>query len=122
MAQAMAQAHAAGGWIVLGAVAAFTLVALFFARFADPPAWLERARVALVLVLGMQAGLGILTYAGGKRPSESLHLLYGVAILGVLPLARAFSSEALPRPRSGVLAAAGVVTLALVWRAFATGA
>jgi hypothetical protein len=60
-------------------------------------------------------------YGSGHRPQESLHLLYGLAGLVALPFGSYFAAEAPPRPRAVVLAAAGVLTLGIFFRSFATG-
>ncbi|HEY7333222.1 MAG TPA: hypothetical protein VH859_09730 [Candidatus Limnocylindria bacterium] len=76
------------------------------------------------LVLGafvVQSLLGLALLVGGTSPSETLHLLYAVGLVAVVPLARVFAAEAPDRARSGVLAVAGVVALALAWRLFGTG-
>ncbi|MFN2488324.1 MAG: hypothetical protein ABR529_00985 [Actinomycetota bacterium] len=116
----LAQLHAGGGWVVVAVTVCFLLAAIVHARFLDPPSWFERARGLVTIVVGVQILLGALTYGEGARPSDSLHLLYGVAALGALPLANTFASEAPPRARSGALAAGALVTLALAWRLFAT--
>lgn len=72
-----------------------------------------------VFVAQSLLGVPVLLAAGG--PSEVLHLLYGLALIVLIPLARAFVADAPDRARSGVLAVAGLVALALAWRLFATG-
>ncbi len=71
--------------------------------------------------LVVQVLVGVLLYVGGSRPLEPLHLLYGVAILAVLPLASSFAADAPPRPRSGVRAVAGLMVVLLAWRLLSTG-
>ncbi|MDP9225119.1 MAG: hypothetical protein M3P18_14990, partial [Actinomycetota bacterium] len=80
--------------------------------------WLRRT-VTFVVVL--QALVGALLFAGGQRPQESLHLLYGVAALGVLPFGSFFAAEAPPRPRATVLAVTGFLTVGILFRSFVTG-
>lgn len=84
-------------------------------------AWVRRGAILLIAMLLVQVLVGAIVYASGTRPREGLHLLYGVAILGVLPLAFSFASEAPPRPRSGVMAIGGAITLLLAWRLLSTG-
>lgn len=117
----MAELHDAGGWIAVGVTACFTLAALAFAWFIEPRQWLESLRKGVTVALAVQVMLGVLTYAGGFRPKESLHVVYGVVALLVLPAAGAFASEAPPRARSGTLGLGGAVTLVVLWRLFATG-
>jgi heme A synthase len=106
---------------VLAAAGAFTISALVVAwRFETNP-WLEWSWKALVGLVALQAVVGALAYAGGDRPGDSLHLLYGAVSLGVLPAAHRFSSEAPPRGRAWTFAVAGLFLLLIVWRLFTTG-
>jgi len=82
---------------------------------------LRSLRIAIGIVVGLEAMLGVILFATGQRPAEGLHLLYGLAILGVIPLAASLTAEAPPRPRAAVLAVAAVVQLLLVWRLYTTG-
>ena len=104
------------------------IAGLAFAIVAGVSAWLDRwhlvvRRLAPVLggLLVLQVALGAIVLLSGARPSEGLHLLYGIVILAVLPLAASFAAEAPPRPYSGVLAVGGLVVLLLAWRLLATG-
>lgn len=114
--------HATLGIVVVG-------VALLFALIAGATAWLDRGghaqivrlRLGVQVLLVIQAVLGVVLYLTGNRPGEVLHLVYGVAILGVLPLATTFASDAPPRARSWVLAVAGLLILLLAWRLLSTG-
>jgi hypothetical protein len=67
------------------------------------------------------AGLGAVLFATGSRPDELLHLLYGIALIAILPLAMTFAEEAPPGARAGVVAGAAVIGLILTWRLFVTG-
>jgi hypothetical protein len=118
----MTQWHATIGIAVMA-------VALLFALVAGLTAWLDRGghgwilrlRLGVEALLLVQVALGALLYVAGGRPGELLHLVYGIAILGVLPLATTFASDAPPRSRSWVLAVAGLVILLLAWRLLSTG-
>jgi hypothetical protein len=118
----MSQWHATLGIAVAG-------VALLFVLVAGITAWLDRGghaqivrlRLGVQALLAVQVVLGALLYLTGARPAEVLHLVYGVAILGVLPLATTFASDAPPRARSWVLAVAGLLILLLAWRLLSTG-
>ncbi|MBA3430744.1 MAG: hypothetical protein H0U16_04590 [Actinobacteria bacterium] len=113
--------HAAGGFLLLGVTAAFTLAATFLALTYGAKPWLEVARRVLNGVLGAQVLVGAILYITGSRPGDGLHLLYAVAALGALPLGNAFSSEAPPKARAGVLAVSGLLALGLVFRLISTG-
>jgi heme A synthase len=104
------------------------VAALVFAIVAGISAWLDRwhglvRRLSLALgaLLVLQVVLGVVVFLTGSRPSEGLHVLYGIVVLAVLPLASSFAAEAPPRPYSGVLAVGGLVVLLLAWRLLATG-
>jgi hypothetical protein len=118
----MAGVHATGGSALLFLSAAFVVLALACIRL---PSW-ERAltafRTVLVALLAAQVVVGGLLYFQGRRPGDSLHLVYGLVALLVLPGATSFAKEAPPQARAGVLALAGLVVCGLVWRLMATGA
>lgn len=80
--------------------------------------WLRRAGIAGAAFAILA---GALAYLAGARPAELLHLLYAVALLGVLPLGATFAAEAPPPARAGVLGGAAAIGLILAWRLFATG-
>ena len=117
----MAEVHKAFGFGVIGVTLAFTIFAgiLFFGPGANK--WLERSRIAMAAIVGVQLLLGIITYGTGARPDETLHIVYGIVLAGALPLASRFAEEAPPKPRAGVLAGAGLVMLLLLWRLVETG-
>ncbi len=83
--------------------------------------WLGWLRQAVTVVLGLQLLLGIVVYAGGSRPQNRLHLLYGIVAVWILPAADRFASEAPPKPRAAVLAVGGLLTLGVIWRLVETG-
>lgn len=120
----MEQLHAIGAWVVVAVVIGFGLVATALAAL-DPAGrgqqLLRIVRVLVGVLVGVEALLGVVLFVGGARPAEMLHLLYGLAILVVLPVAAGFADEAPPRPRAGVMAAAAVVQLLLIWRVYLTG-
>jgi hypothetical protein len=114
------QLHAIGAAVVLVAVAATGLTAVLIALRGGSP-WTERLRTGLTTVIGLQVAIGLAVFVSSARPRETLHLLYGLAALGVLPLAGAFAAEAPPRPRAWVLASACLVLLVIAWRLASTG-
>jgi heme A synthase len=113
--------HAAAGLAAMG-VAGFLAVAAGLAAWLDR--WHEPAgRLAWVVVafFGAQAIVGLAVMLLGDDPDEGLHLLYAVALVMVVPFGLSLVTDAPPRIRSGVLAAAGVVALLLAWRLMVTG-
>ena len=83
--------------------------------------WIRRGALLMMALLVGEVLVGGVVYLGGARPGEALHLLYGIAVLAVLPIASTFASDAPPRASSGVLAAAAAVVLLLAWRLLSTG-
>jgi peptidoglycan/LPS O-acetylase OafA/YrhL len=116
----MAQLHSVGASVVLGAVVVTALAAILIAMRGGSP-WTDRLRIGLTIVIGLQILAGLALFATAARPREPLHLLYGLAALAVLPLAGTFASEAPPRPRAWVLAAACLLLLVIAWRLASTG-
>jgi hypothetical protein len=116
----MAQLHAVGASIVLGAVLVTGLIATFAALRGGSP-WTDRLRPGLTVVIGLQVAGGVALYVSGARPNESLHLLYGLATLAILPLASTFAAQAPPRARGWVLVASCAILLAVAWRLASTG-
>lgn len=117
----MQEVHRTLAVVVLVMTAVFTLAAIVAASRGGSRAWLEWARRALMSVIALQVLSGIVLYGTHHRPSESLHLVYGVAALAAIPFGSYFAAEAPPRPRAVVLAAAGFLTLGILFRAFVTG-
>ena len=117
----MAGLHVIGSVVSLVA-AGMLVVGAGVAALSDRGHGAIRPLVGLVLgVFVTQSLLGLVLLLGGGAPSEGLHLLYGIGLVIVIPLARSFAAEAPDRARSGVLAVAGILALALAWRLFATG-
>jgi hypothetical protein len=117
----LADLHGLGGLVTLAAIAAFGLAALGVAIADRFHAVLRRLRTALLIVIGLQVVVGAATWLSGVRPRDDLHMLYGVVMLAVLPLADNFAEEAPPRAQAAVLAVAAAIGLALVWRLSSTG-
>jgi heme A synthase len=84
-------------------------------------AWIRRAALVMMALLVGEVLVGGIVYLGGGRPGEALHLLYGIAVLAVLPIASTFAADAPRRAYSGVLAVAAAVVLLLAWRLLSTG-
>ncbi len=105
--------------VVMGAV--FTAGAIVAAWRHGSRPWLEWFRRATMFLIVLEAIAGMTLYGTGHRPEETLHLLYGAVALVAIPFGSYFAAEAPPRPRAVVLAAAGVLTLGIAFRAFVTG-
>jgi len=116
----MPQLHSVGASVVLASVVVTGLAAVLIAMRGGSP-WTDRLRIGLTVVIGLQILAGLAPFATAARPRETLHLLYGLAALAILPLAGTFASEAPPRPRAWVLAAACLIILVVAWRLSSTG-
>ena len=99
-----------------GAEAAWRLV-----RRAAPGRLAERLDqvVLLVLLVTSAGGLGVVT--GGGGPSNSLHYVYTVVALAMLPLASTFTRGRSARLRAAATVVAAIVALVVVVRLFQTG-
>jgi hypothetical protein len=116
----VAALHAIGALVVFVTVA-FAAVAASVAGLRGGARWIDPLRTAVLTVVVVQVAVGAATYLTGSRPAEPLHLVYGLAAVGVLPLAATFASEAPPRPRAWVLVVVLAVLLLLIWRLASTG-
>jgi hypothetical protein len=117
----MQAVHRSLAIVVLLLAAAFTVAALGAAWRGGSRPWLEWTERIVAAVIGLEALAGVVLYGTGHRPEETLHLLYGVAALIALPFGGYFAAEAPPRPRAAVLAFAGILTVGIIFRSFATG-
>jgi hypothetical protein len=87
-----------------------------------PPAVLAQRidqSVLLALVITSAGGLGVVSAGGG--PANSLHYVYTVVALGLLPLASTFTRGRSDRVRAGATLIAAIVALVVVLRLFQTG-
>jgi heme A synthase len=78
---------------------------------------------ALVLTEGLfvlQGLVGIALFAGGRRPHDALHWLYGVLLVIALPIAMSYSSGRAERRQSLVYGLAGLFMAGLAIRAVMT--
>lgn len=117
----MNQLHA---WSAVAVVMIFALLAVAGAAAAlagRGNSMVERLHRGAIGVAAIAVVAGGLAYLAGARPAELLHLLYAVALLGILPLGATFAAEAPATARVGVLGGAAAIGLILVWRLFATG-
>jgi hypothetical protein len=75
--------------------------------------------LTVVLVVTAAGGLGLL--AGGARPRELLHFVYGVIAVGAVPIAASVTRQADPRSRAIATLIGALVSLVVVVRLFGTG-
>jgi hypothetical protein len=69
----------------------------------------------------LQAIFGGLLYLGGARPGEGLHYVYGLIVLGAIPVAYVYSDQKQVRRDIIILTIAAVAIVGAAFRAFATG-
>ena len=90
-------------------------------RAVPPGRWASRSSdVLLLLFLATGAG-GLALLAGGHRPKEGLHYLYGLLAFGAVPVADSLAGRWTPRRTAMARLAGAVVGLGLIFRLFATG-
>lgn len=70
----------------------------------------------------LQALVGVLLFASGRRPHDSLHWLYGILLVILLPIAATYTSGRDTRREPLVYGLAGLFMAGLAIRAFTTGA
>ncbi len=68
----------------------------------------------------LQALVGIGLYLGGRRPHDTLHLLYGVLLIVTLPIAASYTSTHDKRREALVFGIAGLFMTGLAIRALTT--
>ncbi len=105
---------------LLGVVGALWAAWCVFRRAASPG-----LRVYVMLteaVIAVQAALGIALAVGGNRPHESLHFLYGPAVLLSLPAAMLIGWRSDERGEHLALLGGCVAVVLLSLRAIKTGA
>lgn len=82
--------------------------------------WLLIATAAIGV---LQALFGAILYVGGApHPAESLHYVYGLIVLGAIPVAYVYSDQKQVRRDIIIMSIAAVAIIGAAFRAFATGA
>lgn len=113
--EAVRLAHSALGPALLGALLVLAVAAIAALLRGGEPAWLETGRRIALALLVAQAALGLALAARGAAPSETIHWLYGAAVIAVLLVPGAL------RRLGPVMAAASGVAVLLAWRLWASG-
>jgi hypothetical protein len=81
-------------------------------------------RILLQVTAGMgvlQALFGLLLYIQGERPAEGLHFVYGLIVLGAIPVAYVYSDQKQVRRDIVIMSIAVVAVIGAAIRALATG-
>jgi heme A synthase len=80
-----------------------------------------RGSIAIAIVAAVAQGvLGLLTFVFVRQPSESLHILYGFALVLALPLASSLLRDRTPRGQSVALGFAALFAAGLAIRGITT--
>lgn len=90
-------------------------------RRAPPAVFAKRLDQAVLLALLVTSAGGLGVVAGGGSPANSLHYVYTVVALGLLPLASTFTRDRSARVRAGATAVAAIVAMVVVLWLFQTG-
>jgi len=83
--------------------------------------WIDRAILVELGVVALAIVAGGAVFVSGPGPRDPLHLVYAVAALVTLPIARFAVPSLAPGRRSGALLAGGVILIALTLRLQQTG-
>ena len=119
--RALIEAHLVLGLGLLGLVAVIVLVAAPAAlRGKAPPPHYPLLHRAATLLIAIQVVLGILLFAGGRRPRDTLHLVYAVAAVLVMPVAWSMVRREQSRARLYQLGGT-VLLLGVIFRLATTG-
>jgi hypothetical protein len=81
-------------------------------------------RILLLVTAGfgvLQAIFGGLLFLQGKHPAEGLHFVYGLIVLGAIPLAYVYSDQKAVRRDIVIMSIALVAVIGAAIRALATG-
>ena len=126
----MDRLHGAGGPLLVAAVGVLAIGALLVLVASRSGSrviqnvggrWIERLRAALAILLVAEAAIGAVIFVRGARPGEWLHIVYGVAVLAVLPLAGSLAIGRMHAARAALVAGGALVALILLWRLVSTG-
>lgn len=120
--EAVARLHSAPGVALLAALAVLASVAtaLWLLR-REPAPWVDLARRVLLILVVVEAALGLVLAARGSAPAEWIHWLYGIVIVVALLLPTTVSSARTPRHRTGLLAVGALLGAFMAWRLMGSG-
>ena len=115
------EVHLVLGLGLLALVAAVVVISAPAALRGHPPPaiYLRLHRVATVLILA-EVFLGALLFALGRRPQTNLHVVYALAAVLVMPVARSLAGRG--RSRAGIYQLGGtILLLGVIFRLTTTG-
>jgi heme A synthase len=99
-------------------VGSWGLVTFFRKRLAS--GGFRSTLVIMELLFVVEGLLGVAMYIGGRHPHDRLHILYGVVLVIVLPIALTYTSGRHPRREPLVFGIAGLFMAGLAIRALTT--
>ena len=117
----MSQLHALAGVAVLGASAVFALLAFGAVSLDRAPWWLDRMRLTLAGLAVMVSTSGLAIALGGSGPSQAIHWVSGVLIVGLPIMAANVDVGGSTQLRSATLGVAGFLMALIAWRLASTG-
>lgn len=91
-----------------------------FARRRPPGGNFNSALVLVEALFIVQGLAGATLFLGGRRPHDTLHWLYGILLVIVLPIAATYTSGREERQQSLVYGIAGIFMAGLAIRALTT--
>jgi hypothetical protein len=119
--RALSEVHLVLGLGLLALVAAIVVVAAPAAlRGRAPLPIYPLLHQAAAMLIVIQLALGILLFAGGRRPRDNLHLVYAAAAILVMPVARSMVRRDQAKARLYQLGGT-VLLLGVVFRLATTG-
>ena len=119
--EAVARLHTLPGVVLVGALAALGVAAAIpWLRRREPAAWVDAVRRALLLVVVVEAALGLALALRGAGPAEWIHWLYGLVIIVALLLPAVVRTPD-GRTRSALLAGGAAVGAVMAWRLMGSG-
>ncbi|MGO8951580.1 MAG: hypothetical protein ACLQUY_28790 [Ktedonobacterales bacterium] len=81
-----------------------------------------RIMLIITAALGvLQAVFGALLYTQGERPADGLHFVYGLLVLGAIPVAYVYSDQKQERRDTIIMCIAVLVVIGAAVRALMTG-
>ncbi|MCV0404387.1 MAG: hypothetical protein K5924_11895 [Chloroflexi bacterium] len=118
--EAVTWLHGTAGMVLLGALVALAVAAVLALRVPAARRWADAARRLLLGALVAEAALGLVIALRGAAPAETIHWLYGAAVIVALLVPGALA-ESMAHRRAAVAAGAAVLATVFAWRLWGSG-
>lgn len=118
--EAVTWLHGMAGLVLWGALAGLAALALLALRVPVAGRWADTARRLLLGLLVAQVAIGLVIALRGGAPAETIHWLYGAAVILVLLAPGALAESMAPR-RAAFAAGAAVLGAVFAWRLWGSG-